>query len=194
MDDTHPAVAAFRRHAFTALLTTDVPRLADVAEAASRDAVGVARAVAWLDARGALERDGDRLVGAHGLTTRVTPHTLTIGERTLHTWCALDAIAIPVALATTARATSRCPVCGQSLTVEIRDGRLPDGDRRVLWMPTGSCGNVIADFCAHANLFCTSAHLDEWRRTDTAPAGRPLTLAEVPAIARCSWADVSTPG
>jgi hypothetical protein len=191
MDDTHPAVEAFHRHAFSALLSTDAPRLAAVAEAASRDAVGVASAVAWLEAHGALERDGDRLVGAHGLTHRTTPHELTIGDRTLHTWCALDAVAIPVALAATARASTTCPTCGQRLIVDIRAGQLPDGDPRVLWMPTGPCHNVIADFCAHANLFCTPDHLTTWRHSAGDPAGRPLTFAAVRAQACASWADVS---
>ncbi|MGH9138844.1 MAG: organomercurial lyase [Acidimicrobiales bacterium] len=186
------AVDAFRRHAFAALLVTDAPRLADAAEAASREAVGVAQAIAWLDAHGALEHDGDRLVGAHGLTHRTTPHGLTVGDRTVHTWCALDAVAIPVALGATARATTSCPTCGRSLAVEIVDGQLPDRPQPVLWHPTGPCNNVIADFCAHANLFCTTEHLATWRHGAGNPPGHILTLAGVPAIARTAWADIAT--
>jgi hypothetical protein len=44
------AIAAFKRHAFAALLAGETPRLAEVTEAASRDTLGVAQAVAWLDA------------------------------------------------------------------------------------------------------------------------------------------------
>ena len=51
------AIAAFQRHAFAALLAGDTPRVADVAEAASRDTVGVAQAVTWLEEHGELERD-----------------------------------------------------------------------------------------------------------------------------------------
>ena len=58
------AVTAFQSYAFRALLAEDAPREAQVAETASRDTVGVVRAVAWLDAHGRLERDGDLLVGA----------------------------------------------------------------------------------------------------------------------------------
>lgn len=105
------AIAVFRRHAFAALLDGDTPSLADLAETASRDAVGVAQAITWLEARGALERNGDHLVGAHGLTRRRTAHELTIGDRTIHTWCAFDAVTIPVALVATARATTTCPTC-----------------------------------------------------------------------------------
>lgn len=185
------AIEVFRRHAFAALVTGATPSLADLAEAASRDAVGVAQAIAWLEARGALERDGDRLVGAHGLTHRLTPHTLTIGERVLHTWCAFDAVAIPVALGATARATTTCPTCGRALAVDVRDGNLPDRTDLVLWLPGGDCRNVITDFCAHANLFCSDEHLATWRSAAADPPGRTLHLGEVPAMARTEWADVA---
>jgi alkylmercury lyase len=188
------AVTALRRHAFAALLAgPGSPRIADVAEAASRDTTGVAQAMAWLEGSGALERDGDHLVGAHGLTTRNTPHTMAIGDRALHTWCAYDALAIPVALAATARADTTCPTCGRPLAVDIDAGRLPGGGAFVLWLPTGPCRHVIDDFCAHANLFCTTDHLDTWRSTSGDPAGRPVSLAEVPSLAHTAWADVAAP-
>lgn len=187
------AIEVFRRHAFAALLAGDTPSLAAVAEIASRDTVGVAQAIAWLDGRGALERDGDHLLGAHGLTHRPTPHMLTIGDRTLHTWCAFDAVAIPVALAATAQATTACPTCGRALVVDIRHGTLPDHPELVLWMPGGDCHNVIADFCAHANLFCGADHLIAWHHQAGDPPGRPLRLADVPALARADWAGIALP-
>jgi hypothetical protein len=116
------AIAAFQRHAFAALLGGEAPRIADVAEAANRDAPGVSQAIAWLQEHGRLELDGDLLVGAHGLTHRPTAHSLTIGEQRLHTWCAYDAVAIPVPLGATARAATTCPTCGRELVVDINDG------------------------------------------------------------------------
>jgi len=78
--DMQGAVAAFQRHASAALLAGGTPRVANIAEAASRETLGVAHAVAWLEEHGQLECDGELLVGAHGLTRRTTSHTLTIGE------------------------------------------------------------------------------------------------------------------
>ena len=190
--DVQRAIAAFQRHAVAALLAGETPRFADVAEAASRDTLGVAHAVAWLEDHGELQRDGELLVGAHGLTRRTTPHTLTVGERTLHTWCAYDAIAIPVALDATARATTTCPACQRSLTVEIDSGRLPQTDTPVLWMPIGPCERVIDDFCPYANLFCTGQHVEDWRRATGDPDGQVVTFAQVPALARTAWADITT--
>lgn len=189
--DVDRAVAAVQRHVFAALLAGDTPRLADVAEAASRDTVGVAKAVAWLETHGRLERDGDLLVGAHGLTRRPTPHTLTIDDRSLHTWCAFDAVAIPVALGATARATTTCPTCRAELVIDIDEGHLPGGPTPVLWMPLGPCEHVIDDFCVNANLFCGPDHLHTWRHAASDPHGEVVTLAEVPAIARTAWADIA---
>jgi alkylmercury lyase len=185
-------IAAVQRHAFSALLSTPgTIRIRDIAEAASHEAINVAEALTWLQDHGRLERDGDQLVGAHGLTRRTTAHTLTIGERTLHTWCAYDAIAIPIALRTTARATTTCPTCGNALVIDIHNGVLPDDTAEVLWLPTGPCDNVIKDFCTHANLFCTPDHLDSWRDTMNNPPGQALTLADIPALAHRAWADIA---
>jgi len=186
------AVGAVQAHGFTALLSNPrTVRITDIAAAASHEANHVAEAVAWLEDHGGLERDGDQLVGVHGLTRRTTSHTLTIGERTLHTWCAYDAIAIPIALRTTARATTRCPTCGNALVIDIHDGVLSDQTATVLWMPTGSCDNVIKDFCSRANLFCTYDHLAAWSGTMSDPPGQALALADIPALARSAWADIA---
>jgi alkylmercury lyase len=192
-DELDRAVAAFQRHAFAALLGGEAPRIADIVEAASRDSPGVEKATPWLQEHGRLELDGDQLVGAHGLTRRPTAHALTIGEQRLHTWCAYDALAIPVALGATARATTTCPTCRRELVVDINDGHLPDDPVRVLWMPRGPCVNVMEDFCVHANLFCSPEHLDAWRRAAGDPPGELVTLAGVPALARSGWADVAAP-
>ena len=186
------AITAIQRHAFTALVANPgTVRISDIAETASHEANNVAEALAWLQDHGRLERHGDHLVGAHGLTRRTTPHTLTIGDRTLNTWCAYDAIAIPIALGTSARATTACPACGIALVIDIHDGVLPDQSAPALWMPTGPCNNVINDFCTRANLFCTTDHLDTWYDTAGNPPGESLTLTDIPAIARHAWADIA---
>lgn len=190
--DLQAAIAAFQRHAFTALLAGGAPRVADVAEIASRETLGVAHAIAWLEDHGQLERDGELLVGAHGLTRRPTSHSLTIGGHSLNTWCAYDAVAIPVALGATARATTSCPACQSPLAVDIHAGQLPHAHTPVLWMPTGPCDRVIDDFCPYANLFCNGEHVQDWRRAAGDPDGQVLTLARVPELAGTAWADIAT--
>ena len=191
--DLQRAIEAFQRYAFAALLAGGTPPIAEVVELASRDANGIAQAIAWLDRHGALERDGGRLIGSHGLTHRPTAHTLIISGRALHTWCAYDAVAIPVALATSAHAETTCPTCGRDLVVTINDGDLADQSEAVLWMPTSPCQHTMDDFCAHANLFCNRGHLDTWRRQAGDPPGEALDLSGVPARACSTWPDVAVP-
>ncbi len=184
-------MAAFRRHAFWALLVGAAARVADIAETASRDTVGVAKAAAWLEATGALERDGDRIVGAHGLTRSPTRHTLGIGGRTLHTWCALDAVGIPVALGVTATAATTCPTCGKPLAVRVDRGHPHANNDVALWLPTGPGNHTRDDFCANANLFCSPDHLNTWRRQAGAPTGRVVTLDKIAPLAHTLWADIA---
>ena len=186
-------VAAVERHAFAALLNQPTPpRLADVAEAAGHDATGIAEAVAWLNRHGQLERDGDHVIGAHGLTHRTTAHTLTLGDRSIHTWCAYDAVAIPIALGANAEAATTCPTCAKPLTITITGGQPPPDRTTRLWLPTGPCDNVMANFCSHANLFCTATHLHAWRTTSGDPPGRAIRLDEVTPLAHAAWADVAS--
>lgn len=185
------AVATLHRRAVSALLTSDAPSVAAVAEIASHDTTGVAQAVAWLTSQGALERDGDRLVGAHGLTHRTTPHALAISNRALHTWSAPDALAIPIALDATAQATTTCPTCGQTLAIDIRAGHLPYHADLVVWMPDGPSQNTCADFHDHANLYCNPEHLTTWHRNAGSPPGHALRHTDVPAVARDGWADIA---
>ncbi|HEY3095271.1 MAG TPA: organomercurial lyase [Acidimicrobiia bacterium] len=155
------------------------------------------RARAALDqlvAAGAAEVAGDdEILGAHGLTARTTRHAIALDERVLHTWCALDAVGIPVALGLDATAITTCPTCGARLTVPVRTGRaipLPF----VLWFPTGPCPHLTRDFCSSANLFCHAAHVESWRRQAGNPQGRVVSLPEVEDIARRAWADVVDEG
>jgi alkylmercury lyase len=187
------AVAAFERHAFAALLDpAGPPRLAEVADVAGRDATGIAQAIAWLDAHGQLERDRDHLIGAHGLTRRTTAHTLTIDDRTIHTWCAYDAIAIPIALGVDAEAATTCPTCRKRLTITVAAGQPLSDPTPRLWLPTGPCDNVMADFCTHANVFCTAEHLDAWRTARGNPPGRAVRPEAIAPLAHIAWADVAS--
>jgi hypothetical protein len=188
--DLDRAITAFRRYAFAALLAGEAPQVADVAEAGSREVAGVARAVSWLQAHGQLERDGDLLVGAHGLTRRPTAHELVIGEQRC-TRGVRTTRAIPVAFGVTARAATTCPTCGRRLVVDITEGQLPDEVVPVLWMPLCPCENVMENFCVHANLFCGPEHLDAWRHAAGDPPGEVVVLTRVLALARSTWADVA---
>lgn len=167
---------------FVALWRGERPRI----DALTDDAA----AVEALVAAGRLEVDEDGvLVGVHGLVARSTVHRIEHGDGVAHTWCALDAIGIPAALAIDAVAVTGCPACGATLRVVVRHGVPEDDGRLRLWLPGGECTHLVKDFCGHANLYCDAGHL-----AAAVPAGMPgaaVTVSEAAALGRATWDDVA---
>lgn len=141
-------------------------------------------------AAGRLEVDGDGVVvGAHGLVARATAHRIEHADGSVNTWCALDAIGIPAALALDASAVTTCPCCGVELRVGLQAGD-PDASADMrLWLPGGSCIHLVDDFCRHANLYCGAEHLASV--VPTSQAGRAIEVAEAASIGRSTWRDVA---
>jgi alkylmercury lyase len=134
--------------------------------------------------------DAGVVLGVHGLTARATRHRIERGNSIVQTWCALDAIGIPAALAIDATAATSCPTCGTELKVVLRGGEPVDtADALRLWLPEGLCEHLVEDFCNHANLYCSADHLTA-NAPNKAP-GRVLTVAEAVAIGRHTWADAA---
>jgi hypothetical protein len=93
------AVKAVRQGAFRALLDGRAPSVSELAGTAGLDTDQIESAIDELRDQGALEVDASgRVIGAHGLRQRTTQHAIITSDRTWHTWCALDAVGIPVAL------------------------------------------------------------------------------------------------
>lgn len=59
-----------------------------------------------------------RVVGA-GLSLVPTPHRFTVGDRTVFTWCALDAQFVPALLGRAARVESPCRATGQPVRIGV---------------------------------------------------------------------------
>jgi alkylmercury lyase len=130
------------------------------------------------------------LVGVHGLTLRASRHHFVHAGRTHRTWCAFDSVGIPAALSLDATAHTDCPTCGRSLTVEMRGGETSD-ETLVLWLPApGDRSNLIDDFCASADLYCSEDHLRECIELGRA-SGRIAGLAAALALGRDTWADAA---
>ena len=75
--------------------------------------------------RSVVRDEHGRAVTCCGLSLRETPHLLMVNERRLYTWCAWDVLFLPELLGRTVRATSRCPVSGERISVELGPGRTP---------------------------------------------------------------------
>ena len=187
------SVVELRRQAFATLFDDRPLSAAELAAATSLPQAEVEQALASLEAEGALEVDGGgRVVGVHGLTRRRTQHAIVTSQRSWHTWCALDAVGIPVALGLDAEVRTVCPACESEISLRVHSGAvISAAGTPVLWFPSGPCGHVMDDFCASANLFCGAEHLETWRRGAGEPPGLPLTLDQAAEEGRRVWADVA---
>ena len=88
---------------------------------------------------GRLELDDQGVVvGVHGLTARPTAHRIEHAGGEVHTWCALDAIGIPAALALDAAAVTTCPACAAVLRVPLGAAYPPTTARCGSGFPAGS--------------------------------------------------------
>lgn len=139
--------------------------------------------------RAEIDEEG-RLVGVHGFTLHETRHCIVHHGREHHVWCAFDSVGIPAAYGLDAVASTDCPTCGALLTIHIRRG-VPAEGPVVLWLPVpDGTSDLMHQFCANADLYCSKAHLEE--RVDVAKAsGSVLTLTEAAGLGRDTWADVS---
>jgi alkylmercury lyase len=135
---------------------------------AARAGRPAAEAIEFLHGSPAEWDDQGRLVGL-GLTLRETPHRFTTRGRTLHTWCAPDALAFPVLLGAHAVIESRCFATGETVRIELG----PDGVDHV--EPANAVVSVVpravglGDFrgrlCDEQHFFVSSAAAAAWRQT-----------------------------
>jgi hypothetical protein len=173
---------------FWALWEGNSPRVRDLGDTGE----AVDDAVDHLRAHGRIEVSAEgHLVAVHGLTRRDTSHRIVHAGGSINTWCALDAIGIPAALAIDARAHSRCPTCDRELVVALTGGVPAASTSTVLWYPAGPCDRVVDDFCTAANLFCSADHLDVWHTSAGSLPGRPMAMSDVAAVGRDCWRDAA---
>jgi hypothetical protein len=103
-----------------------------------------------LNTRGLIVTDpeGDRLLGSWGLSLLATTHELSIRGRTLHTWCALDAVGIPAALGEDAGVISRCQQCGVPVRIEMVKGQVEHAEPPdvQLWIAASEVGRSVVGF------------------------------------------------
>lgn len=145
--------------------------------------------IAALVASGRCETDGEDLVGIHGLTLRLTRHRFVHDDVTHHTWCAFDAVAIPVALGLDAVASTTCRACGGGIEVVVRSGVPTGGSDLVLWLPDPNGEHLMDSFCAVADLYCSHEHLRQ--QVDAHASGRAVDLERAAAFGRETWSDVA---
>lgn len=185
--------ARVRQAAFRRLVATVAPvDVATLAVDTDLTPDQVESSLADLAVSGAVARHpAGPVVAAGGLSAIPSRHQLRLDGRQFWTWCAFDGIGIPAALNVDAALDTRCPHCGQPIQVAMEGGRPPADLPITGWLPGGPCGNVQADFCPDANLFCNDMHLVTWRTAAGDPPGAAATLPELADTGRMVWADLT---
>jgi hypothetical protein len=178
---------AIQQHGLLALVSGRAATVAEISRESGLTADDIRAGIDGLRRAGRIETSGEEVTGVGGLTLTATTHALELPAAALHTWCALDAVGIPVALGLDAQVSTTCPHCAATLSISVKDDS-PIGDRSLrLFCPTGSCENLRAEFCSAANLFCSSAHLAAWRTENPAVDGHELELAAMAELGRAMW-------
>lgn len=109
----------FARHAFDAIAAGEPTTVAKAAKALGITEAEAKEHVETIQGWGLMNLEGDAIVGSLGLTTQPTQYQVELDGRSLHVWCALDAVGIPAALGTDAS----IKVDGLA-DVQIRKGKL----------------------------------------------------------------------
>lgn len=115
-----------------------------------------------------LEYVDGRIVGA-ALTLRETPYAFEVEGRPLYTWCALDALFLPVILGRRCRVSSSCPATDQPVRFYVSaDGILEAAPATAaLSAPlAASPDDLRASFCRHARFFTSPATAERWAGDD----------------------------
>ncbi len=63
----------------------------------------------------------------------------------------------------------------------------------MLWLPHSAGDNLMSDFCASADLYCSRDHLEQ-RIDVTSIPGRLVDVSAGAALGRATWADVADLG
>lgn len=112
--------------------------------------------------------DGGNVAGCFGLALTPTPHHFQIGDNELFTWCALDALFLPIVLNKSARVESSCAATGARVRVAVSPNAIemvePAGAVMAIIVPETSevrC-DVRHAFCDNVHFFSSSEAASEW--------------------------------
>lgn len=104
------------------------------------------------------------VVGA-GLTLRPTPHRFTINDRTMFTWCALDALMFPKIVGQTVKVESPCAASGTPVRVKVtRDGveQIDPPSAVVSLVVPEASEDIRRSFCGYVNFFSSEEAASQW--------------------------------
>ncbi|MFU0505254.1 organomercurial lyase [Pseudaminobacter sp. NGMCC 1.201702] len=140
----------------------------------------------------------DRIQGFFGLAVTPTHHQLTVSDRTLYAWCAVDCLFLPELIDDTAEIESKDPESGQVVRLTVS----PSGVNSVepagivvsmvppqTWDLT-SAARVMKSACHFIFFFTSRASGERWQAKHTEPETILLSMDEAVAYCKRSNAHV----
>jgi len=92
-----------------------------------------------------------------GLSLVSTPHRFHLGENTLYTWCALDALMLPALIGRTAQVVSTCPATGKTVSLTVTPTHIERLEPASAVVSVRSPGTEN-DLCHVRGGFCMQGH------------------------------------
>lgn len=137
-------------------------------QVAQRAGVSSQRVNALLDTVPAVYREEGKVIGFWGLTVRpLSKHRFQTGNRTLYTWCAWDALFIPMILAKTAYVESEDANTGAPIRLTVAPDRVeavaPRGTVVSMLEPREDMlADVVTRLCHYIHFFASEASGRAW--------------------------------
>lgn len=133
---------------------------------------------AELDRHPGLDWDDTGRLAGFGLTLRRTPHRFTFDDRTVHAFCASDALLFPVILERPGVVESTCPSTGQPIRVHVAPDSVinlePAGTVVTRIRPDRAVTDVRVQICALGNFFASTQAAAGWLQAN--PHGSVVSL------------------
>lgn len=123
-----------------------------------------------LDAVPAVYREEGKVIGFWGLTVRpLSKHRFHTGDRTLYTWCAWDALFIPMILGKTAHVESEDAHTGTPIRLTVAPDRVeavaPPGTVVSILEPREDMlADVVTRLCRYIHFFASAASGRAWTK------------------------------
>jgi alkylmercury lyase len=111
-----------------------------------------------------------RVVGFSGLTLRGTGHSLRVGDRQLHAWCAWDVLFLPSLLEETARVSSKCAVTGADVELVVSPRGVQSTSPGEIYVTFPALagldtGAIRNSFCCHVVFLAGAEAARRWEAT-----------------------------
>jgi alkylmercury lyase len=107
-----------------------------------------------------LNREGN--LPALALSLQPTPHQFHLGEKSLYTGCALDALIVPTLLGRSARVTSSCPVTGTQIHLTVTPEALSHLEPTSTFVSLVAPGVLEESICDYGRFFASQEAASTW--------------------------------